>query len=265
VGGGRDDRHALRARLARHRLVQRAERRAGRHDLAEKVGGDAQSLQHRLRPAARVRVVELGGGRVGELVGLAAREPEVQQVGHHQERAGGLQQGRVVQAHRHQLKERVQLHELDAGRAVDLLARHEAEGLLHHAVRAVVAVVVGQAEQFVVAVEQRVVHAPRVHADSVQIRAALAHAPRQAVLDLRKEARRIPVESAQEPLRFIREPVRLVQRQSAVRQRPQHGASALRAQVKGQKPSAFGHPLRSPPHAVSDKLLIQRTRDYSCY
>ena len=49
-----------------------------------------------------------------------------------------------------QLKERVELHELQAGLGENLRARHFFEGLFHHAVGAGVAVMIRLAEHFVV-------------------------------------------------------------------------------------------------------------------
>ena len=69
------------------------------------------SVAQPLRP----RIVELGRGGLGELVGLLARQQPVEQVGHHQQRLGHVQERRILQLHRQQLIQRVELHELQAG------------------------------------------------------------------------------------------------------------------------------------------------------
>jgi hypothetical protein len=71
-------------------------------------------------------------------------------------------------SHRVVLVQAVELHELDAGRLEDFVARHFREDLLHDAVGAGVAVHVRLAEEFAVAADEAEVNAPRVDADAVQ-------------------------------------------------------------------------------------------------
>ena len=91
VAGRGDDRHGADARLFGHRPAAAAQHRAGRHDLGEDAGRDAQAFQQRRGPVAAARVVALGGGGVAELADRPPGQPVVEQVGHGQEGVGRVQ------------------------------------------------------------------------------------------------------------------------------------------------------------------------------
>ncbi len=73
----------------------------------------------------RAGVEELGGRGVGVLDRAAAGQQPVEQVGHHQQRLGHLQQRRVRLLHRQELERRVERQELQAGDPIDPLAWHQ--------------------------------------------------------------------------------------------------------------------------------------------
>src|SRR5262245_24467870 len=90
----------------------------------------------------------------------------MKQVRDHQERMGDFQRGRFGELHRQKLIERVELHELEAGGLEDLVTGYDGEGLVEDAKRAAVAVVVSNAEELVVFVEEAEIDAPGIDTDA---------------------------------------------------------------------------------------------------
>ena len=118
----------------------------------------------------------------------------MEEVGHHQEPFGEIENRAVIAAHRDQLVERVDRHELQAGRREDFFARDTSERLVHDAGRAGVAVVVRLAEQFAAFGEQDVVDSPGIDAHADRARAIGLRGFEQAVLNLAPEAEHVPAE-----------------------------------------------------------------------
>jgi len=84
------------------------------------------------------------------MVNSEAFSPEsqkVEEIGHVQERPRICQEGRISLGHGQELVEAVDLHELYAGLAVYLFTGDHIEGLLQHAIRAPVPIVVWVAKQ----------------------------------------------------------------------------------------------------------------------
>ena len=102
---------------------------------------------------------------------------------------------RAGQFHRQELVQRVELHELQAGVAEDLLAADDAEGLVHHAVGAAVAVVVGIAQQFVAPAQQAEVDAPGIDADAGDVVARLAGGGPQTLANVRPLSQQVPIQA----------------------------------------------------------------------
>ena len=90
----------------------------------------------------------------------------MEQVGHHQERFGRVQQGRFAQLHGQQLEQRIELQELQARMAEDLLSGNQLEGPPGHIVGPSVAIMERIAQQFVAPPEQSEVDAPGIDADA---------------------------------------------------------------------------------------------------
>ena len=146
----------------------------------------------------------------------------MEQVGHHQQRLGHVQQRRAGQLHRQQLIQRVELHELQAGVAEDFLAADDAEGLFHHAVGAAVAVMVGIAQQFVAASQQAEIDAPGIDADAGDAVGPFAAGGPQALADVRPLAQQVPIQMAGDFDRAVLEAVDLFQPQLPAVEQPQH-------------------------------------------
>ena len=193
--------------------------------------GRAQSRVNGIQALARAGVRVLGDGGPTQEVG--------EQVAHHQQPVG-LGQLRVSRArHRQQLEERVDGHELDSRRAVDLLARDGREGQLGHARRARVAVVDRVAEQPAARVEKAEVHAPGVDAD--RCHGAAGGRPAQARGDVAEQAQKVPVERAGKGHRDVLEAVDVLHRQAPA--------------VEGARPrpGRSRRPGRRPPGGASDQ------------
>jgi len=167
VRARRDELDAPRTGFLGHPRQQLAQHGPWRDNLlAEDVHRDAEAFEQARRPGARERVERLAGAGDGVLVDLATCQPEVQQVRYEQQGFRGVQRRLAAHGRGIELDEGVQVHELDTGCTEDLGLRHAAEHLIQHPFRAAVAVVVWIAEQSVLAVEQRVVHAPGVQPDA---------------------------------------------------------------------------------------------------
>ena len=167
--------------------------------------GNPEALQQRYRPIPRPGIDALTGRRVGELARLAAAQPEVQEVGHHQQGLRPLQLWIIVNHHGQELVQGVDRHELDPGGGVDFLARHAAKSLIQHALCTPVAIVIGVADQLVGAVQQRKIHAPGVQADPGRTM-SIAGAAAQSVGDLTEQPQDVPVQMTGDLDRAVREP-----------------------------------------------------------
>jgi len=147
-------------------------------------------------PIARGVVEHFGGGGFGELDGLRAAEEVVEEIGDHQEGLGGFEPGVARKHHGVELEEGVELERLHAGGGVEIGFGDALEEALRDAVGARVAVVRGIVEQATAAVEEGEVNAPGVDGDAGgrfgEARAELD----EAVLNLRPDAQRVPVEAA---------------------------------------------------------------------
>src|ERR1019366_891747 len=127
----------------------------------------------------------------------------------------------------------VEPHELDAGIAEDLVARHHFEELVHDAVGARVAVVARGIDEQAVGAEQSEIDAPGVDADAVEGEFALAGGDSDAMLDLVPEAQDVPVERAGHADRGIGEAVEFLHGKLAAGEAAEQSASALGAEING--------------------------------
>ena len=239
MAAGRDDLDALRARLLDHCRQQAAQHRARLDDRRQVVRGDAQPVEQARRPGRAVRIEHLAGAGDGALADLLPGQPEVEQVGHHQERARARQHFGVFDLLREQLEERVELHELDAGRGEDLVARHAAERLSHAWCRCgcrgsdTAARPAGRCG--------RAAHSPRPRCRSPGWQArAPQHATAflQPFLDLHEKPRRIPVQAvaagAGKMHRPVGEAMDFFERQPLAVEPSDDRPPARRAEVEGE-------------------------------
>jgi len=126
------------------------------------------------------------------LVGpLPGKEP-VDEVGHHQQPIGGPEDARLLLLEGEQLIERIELHELQAGRREDFLPRHRLLGDFDHAAGAGIAIADGIAEECVVGGEEREIDAPGIDADARHSRAMAVACDPQARHDLMPQPDEIP-------------------------------------------------------------------------
>ena len=130
--------------------------------------------------------------RIAELASLDPAEPVIEKVRHHQKRMCRLQRGRPF--HRVELKQSVELHELQPGVFKDLLPRDDFHHPFHHSVRARIAVVIGIADQHTVAVKQGIVHTPSVDPERDR---HVGSGRSQAHLHFIEQPQRIPMQAAQ--------------------------------------------------------------------
>src|SRR5918993_3391912 len=120
-----------------------------------------------------------GRGRVvGVFAGLLPSEPVVYEVGDQEHLLSGPKNRRSP--HGEELVDGVYWKKLDACRVVDLLLRHQPEGLLDHALRARVTVVVRVRNERSLTVQKPEVNAPGVYPDAFDL--LVPHGPRQPVL-----------------------------------------------------------------------------------
>ncbi len=155
-------------------------------------------------------------------------------IGNHQERLGDVQQGRADQFHGQELVQGVELHELQAAVAEDLVAADHAERLFHHAVGAAVAVLVRVAEQLVAPAQQTEIDAPRIHAHAGDTVARLAARGPQTLANMGPLSEEVPIEVAIDLHRAIFEAVNLFELQTLAVEQPQHGPPAGGAHVHRQ-------------------------------
>ena len=186
-------------------------------------------------PIARGVVEHFGGGGFGELDGLRAAEEVVEEIGDHQEGLGGFEPGVARKHHGVELEEGVELERLHAGGGVEIGFGDALEEALRDAVGARVAVVRGIVEQATAAVEEGEVNAPGVDGDAGgrfgEARAELD----EAVLNLRPDAQRVPVEAAVQADAGVGKTMQLVEREAASVPVAHHQAAAGCAEIDGDE------------------------------
>ena len=196
-------------------------------------------------PLAAGDVVELGGGGVGALGADRPGQPVAEQVGHQQQRLGGLEGRRAAGGD--ELVDGVERQLLQAGGGVQLLRRHQREHLVEHAVGAPVAVAVGVAEQPAVAVEQAVVDRPGVDPDAVE-RAAAGHGARRPVSTSRWMPDDVPEQASPHRHAAVGEAVHLGEVESRRRRRCPRVAAITRPLVAPRSTAATRRPHRRHRH-----------------
>jgi len=253
VRGDGDDRNLADAALARDLGKQRPAHGAGRLDVREDVPGEAEAGDQLLVPVPRVGVDELA--RRGDRVlgpDLAGQEVG-KQVGHHQELVRDFELRVVLEPHREQLEERVELQKREPRQPEDLLLREDFKRLFHRAVGAPVPVVDGDAREAAALVDQAEVDAPGVDADRVDRDAQLRRAV-QRDLHLVEQPRRVPRKAADQIHRVVRKAVQLGKLDLLAVEAAQHRPPARRAEVKSQK-VVLPHHRSSPSPAARGKFL----------
>ena len=184
------------AALCRKTGAQAAEIRARSDDSAEDVRRQVELPQEIPRPIPLERVVTLRGGRLGEFARLLACHQPVEKVGDQEHGLGHVQQRRSGKLHRQELKERIELHELQARVAKNLLPWDDGKCLLHHPVRAAVTIVAGVAEQRVVPSQESEIDPPGIYAHGDDCPAQAIAGNAHAIAHMGPESRKVPEETA---------------------------------------------------------------------
>ncbi len=242
--------------------MQRAKNRPRRRDLAQKPLRQVERRQQSRRPPPTPPSPTRGGreGRGGEhlartgvgvFVDLLAGEEVMKEVRHEKQRLGRVQQRRMVAPQRYQLEERVKPHELDAGPAEQLFARHPGERRFHDPLGVRIAVATGIAQQNAASAEQGEIDAPSIHADRIRP-AVVGRAFSQRQEHVAVQPQHVPGEGVQRPDRLVGEAGQDIQAQPAAVEMSEHGPTAFRAEIEskdfrhGEHPPASGgvHPRR---------------------
>src|SRR5690606_27963524 len=123
------------------------EPRPGLDDLRPRRAVEPERVGERGAPAAGADVHELRRARHRPLDGWTAAEAVVEVIGDEEVRAGPAEEAGGVGLVGEKLVKRIEREGLDAGVAIDRLARDRLEGAVHHPVRARVAVAEREAER----------------------------------------------------------------------------------------------------------------------
>lgn len=202
---------------------------------ATALAGQLQLRQEPGRPAALAGGEALRGRGIGVLGHLTPGHPVVEQVRHEQERGGRGELGIAGEPHSGELVECVEGQTLDAGPRIQRLRWYAPVDLLRYPRGALVAVMVGVAQQPPRRVQQREVHPPGVDADPGGRPVLLRGVLRESRLDLLPEPQRVPIETAHHLRRVIRKAVQLAQIEAPPVPPPDHYTATGGAQVDREK------------------------------
>ncbi len=167
-----------------------------------------------------------------------SRQQIRQQIRHEEDAPGGGQRRIARSRLRVELEHRVEIHDLDTGRRIQFLARHDLEHLLRHAGRIRVAVRARQAQQRAVGRNAAEVHAPGIDADCVEPHAGAAQLS-QARDEMFVNGPDVPVILPSHLQHLVRKAVDLLHGEGSVCKRSQHRAAARRAAVESQEVILF--------------------------
>ena len=138
---------------------------ARHHNFREKVGADAGCLQQSFIYLLVVRVQELRGGEDSVFAHHLSCQQIRQRIGQEQHLVGSLQRRVTLAVQRKELEQRIEVHELDTGAAINLILGHNLEVLLHHTVGIMVTVRAWLGEDMSVLTNAYYVHTPCVDTD----------------------------------------------------------------------------------------------------
>lgn len=177
----------------------------------KEVSGDLEGIENAVRPISRVGVQHLRGARVGGFVDFMTRQLPVEEVGNHQKVFCDVELGRVLNAHAPKLIKRVNLHELESAMGEDLFSGQSVKCLVHETVRPRISVAKGGANEIVVSVEQYIIDAPCIDADTGDSIPKAESGESETFLDIAPQADDIPMQSASNMDRDVVETVYVVQ------------------------------------------------------
>src|SRR5438270_1955281 len=128
------------------------------------------------------------------------------------------------------MEQSVNWHELDARAPVEYIARNAREGLLHHAICAVVAILERLAKQKTIGIHQAVIDSPRIDAYAVEGSRRLSRFAQSGEY-LVPQAQHIPEAMPMQRHRAVRKAMHLFQAQLLPIEARQDDAPALGAQI----------------------------------
>ena len=248
MSGHRDDRNRIQSRLFRKRIAQRSDHGAWLYDREQYIRADAKPSQQRLIELARGLVHHTGSRGIRVFTHFPACQQIRQQVGHEEDAVGSLQRGILFPGLGVQLEDCVEIHDLDAGRAIEFFPRDDLEDLCGDAGRIRIAVSARQAQQRTVRCHAAEVNPPGVDADGIQpdtLSAQLPEASHQMLI----KGIDVPVETSPDFKRLVGEAVDFLQGKGSIFKNSQYAAAGSGPEVESQE-CAFSC------HCFADNLQI---------
>ncbi len=164
--------------------------------------------------------------------GCRATERMMAEVGHQQQPLGSLRQPLLDMGH--ELEHRVEGQQLNACRAEQCFARDHRTGALHHAVCPLVAIADRILQELALAVQEAIVHAPRVHAGRLEAGVPSARrvvSTAKSLAQAGDERRHVPAKMPLAQARCVRKPMRLLQPDAVVIDGDDEQAPAAGAEI----------------------------------
>ena len=236
-----EDGRGPQAGRGRHVSAEPAHDRTGIANLAEDVPGKIEAFEDAERPPSADGVVALRGRGDGPVDAEVSAEPVGEQVRHEEQPSGGAEERGPLLAEAQELVEGVERERLDAGGREDRFARHEAERLFLHARREVIAVMMGEAEESALGVEEREVDAPGVDAHAVNRACTGRGRGAKAHPNLTPDVRDVREESTRQPHGLAGEAMEFLEAKALTVEPPEHEAAAVGAEVDGDEVQVGGH------------------------
>ncbi len=216
----------------RNVALETADDRARIDDGSQQPRRKIQTVEEAGRPGARVRVHHLRSRGVGVLGDEVAGEPVIQQVGDSGQSVGGIDHRGSRAAGGEKLVERVERQKLDSGDGIELVTRNALKNGVHDSIGAGVPIMIRRFEQRAAFIEQRIVDAPSVDAETIERgNRKLAETP----LHLRPQALNIPAQRRLRRKGLIGKAADLGHVENAGSKAPQHRPPALGSQIERQK------------------------------
>jgi hypothetical protein len=210
-----------------------AEHGAARRDPGEKRRAQAEGSDEFFRPAARGGIIKLR--RAGErLLGhFHPRKPRVEVIGDVEEMIGTRQDPGIFLLLRFQMEERIDGHELDSRLRVDFGEGNFLKQAGRTFRRPAIAIAVRFSDLFSRGIEQDIIDAPGIGADSGDGQPAL-RGLFQAGKNLLVEVGKVPVQVVSRRHDPVGEAMDFLQRETSALERAQHKAAAFGSQVDGK-------------------------------
>ena len=206
---------------------------AGLDNGREQTAPDAQLIGQFKRKIALGGIQQHAGGGNGVLCSPLACQEIVEQVGNEQHLLGACQHIGVIAPLCGKLVERVEVNRLNTRDLIDFLGGNKPTYIVADANRAGIAVVRGVCHQPTVAIQQTVVHAPRVDTHGGHI-VPIDHRLGDGILDLKEDPQDVPCKPTVDEHRVVGESMILTQGDLFPVKGTDDTATAGRAEVNRQ-------------------------------